>query len=93
MGISRTSKTPLSVYLSQHGIKVVNVPLYGEPRVEKIPLERDRVWLPLELGSEGELTPVDYQMTFTRAGQTIKREINVTVSREFEAIDICEFPL
>lgn len=30
VGISRTSKTPLSLYLSLHGIKVVNVPLvYG----------------------------------------------------------------
>jgi len=27
VGISRTSKTPLSIYLSQHGIKVVNIPL------------------------------------------------------------------
>jgi regulator of PEP synthase PpsR (kinase-PPPase family) len=27
IGISRTSKTPLSIYLSLHGIKVVNVPL------------------------------------------------------------------
>jgi regulator of PEP synthase PpsR (kinase-PPPase family) len=27
VGVSRTSKTPLSVYLSQHGIKVVNIPL------------------------------------------------------------------
>ncbi|OUR96346.1 hypothetical protein A9Q84_08295 [Halobacteriovorax marinus] len=27
VGISRTGKTPLSVYLSQHSIKVVNVPL------------------------------------------------------------------
>lgn len=27
VGVSRTSKTPLSVYLSQHGIKVVNVPI------------------------------------------------------------------
>jgi len=27
VGISRTSKTPLSIYLSLHGIKVVNVPL------------------------------------------------------------------
>lgn len=27
VGISRTSKTPLSVYLSQHGYKVVNIPL------------------------------------------------------------------
>ncbi|WP_372653998.1 pyruvate, water dikinase regulatory protein [Halobacteriovorax sp.] len=27
VGISRTGKTPLSVYLSQHGVKVVNVPL------------------------------------------------------------------
>ena len=30
VGISRTSKTPLSLYLSLHGVKVVNVPLvYG----------------------------------------------------------------
>ena len=30
LGISRTSKTPLSLYLSQHGHKVVNVPMvYG----------------------------------------------------------------
>jgi regulator of PEP synthase PpsR (kinase-PPPase family) len=27
VGISRTSKTPLSIYLSLHGLKVVNVPL------------------------------------------------------------------
>ncbi len=27
IGVSRTSKTPLSVYLSQHGLKVVNIPL------------------------------------------------------------------
>ncbi len=27
VGISRTSKTPLSVFLSQHGIKVVNIPI------------------------------------------------------------------
>jgi regulator of PEP synthase PpsR (kinase-PPPase family) len=27
VGISRTSKTPLSIYLSMHGLKVVNVPL------------------------------------------------------------------
>ena len=30
IGASRTSKTPLSIYLSQHGIKVANIPLiYG----------------------------------------------------------------
>lgn len=27
VGVSRTSKTPLSVYLSQHGLKVTNVPM------------------------------------------------------------------
>jgi len=32
VGVSRTSKTPLSMYLSLHGVKVVNVPLiYGAP--------------------------------------------------------------
>lgn len=30
VGVSRTSKTPLSVYLSQHGLKVVNIPLVKE---------------------------------------------------------------
>ncbi len=30
VGVSRTSKTPLSIYLSLHGLKVVNIPLvYG----------------------------------------------------------------
>lgn len=37
VGISRTSKTPLSVYLSQHGIKVVNVPIImGQELPEEI---------------------------------------------------------
>lgn len=37
VGVSRTSKTPLSVYLSQHGIKVVNVPLvYGTNPPEEL---------------------------------------------------------
>ena len=32
IGISRTSKTPLSIYLSLHGIKVVNIPIiYDTP--------------------------------------------------------------
>jgi regulator of PEP synthase PpsR (kinase-PPPase family) len=30
VGISRTSKTPLSVYLSQHGIKVINIPIINQ---------------------------------------------------------------
>ncbi|MCP4912593.1 MAG: kinase/pyrophosphorylase [Oligoflexia bacterium] len=37
VGISRTSKTPLSVFLSLHGLKVVNVPLvYGTPLPEEL---------------------------------------------------------
>ena len=37
VGISRTSKTPLSIYLSLHGIKVVNIPLiYGTPFPEEL---------------------------------------------------------
>ena len=32
VGISRTSKTPLSLYLAQHGYKVVNIPMiHGSP--------------------------------------------------------------
>ena len=37
LGVSRTSKTPLSVYLSQHGIKVVNIPMiHGTPLPETL---------------------------------------------------------
>ncbi len=37
VGVSRTSKTPLSVYLSQHGIKVVNIPMImGQPLPEEL---------------------------------------------------------
>jgi regulator of PEP synthase PpsR (kinase-PPPase family) len=37
VGISRTSKTPLSIFLSLHGIKVVNVPIIpGAPLPEEL---------------------------------------------------------
>jgi regulator of PEP synthase PpsR (kinase-PPPase family) len=37
VGISRTSKTPLSLYLSMEGVKVVNVPIiHGLPLPEKL---------------------------------------------------------
>jgi len=37
LGVSRTSKTPLSVYLSQHGLKVINIPIINQmPLPEKI---------------------------------------------------------
>lgn len=39
VGISRTSKTPLSIYLSMEGIKVVNIPIIsGTPLPDKIQL-------------------------------------------------------
>ena len=37
LGVSRTSKTPLSVYLSQHGLKVINIPIINQtPIPEKV---------------------------------------------------------
>ena len=37
LGVSRTSKTPLSVYLSQHGLKVINIPIINQtPLPDKI---------------------------------------------------------
>ena len=35
VGISRTSKTPLSLYLAQHGYKVVNIPMIYETSLPK----------------------------------------------------------
>lgn len=43
VGISRTSKTPLSIYLSMEGIKVVNIPIIlGVPLPEKLQLVDQR---------------------------------------------------
>jgi len=45
VGVSRTSKTPLSIYLAHRGWKVANVPLVKgiEPPVELYDVPRDRV--------------------------------------------------
>jgi [pyruvate, water dikinase]-phosphate phosphotransferase / [pyruvate, water dikinase] kinase len=42
VGVSRTSKTPLSVYLSQHGIKVVNIPLIQGTQIPETLFEVDQ---------------------------------------------------
>ena len=42
VGISRTSKTPLSVYLSQHGIKVINIPIIPGTNLPKELFEIDQ---------------------------------------------------
>lgn len=42
VGISRTSKTPLSLYLSLHGLKVVNVPLIHGSELPKDLFEVDQ---------------------------------------------------
>ena len=42
LGISRTSKTPLSVYLSQHGIKVINIPIIPGTELPKQVFEIDQ---------------------------------------------------
>ena len=42
VGVSRTSKTPLSVYLSQHGIKVVNIPMIKDQPLPTELLEVDQ---------------------------------------------------
>lgn len=46
VGVSRTSKTPLSMYLSFHGYKVANVPLAkgSEPPVELFDVEPFRIF-------------------------------------------------
>ncbi len=46
IGVSRTSKTPLSIYLSQQGYKVANIPLdpATEPPVEVYRVDRTRLF-------------------------------------------------
>lgn len=53
VGISRTSKTPLSMYLSFHGFKVVNVPLvFGTPFPKELFEIEQRKIIALTIDSE-----------------------------------------
>ena len=54
LGVSRTSKTPTSIYLANKGIKTSNIPLVNENSIPKILKENPKVACVVGLSSEPE---------------------------------------
>ena len=54
MGVSRTSKTPTSIYLANKGYKTSNIPLINENSVPKILKDNPKITCVVGLNTEAE---------------------------------------
>ena len=54
MGVSRTSKTPTSIYLANKGFKTSNIPLVNENSIPKILKENPKITCVIGLNTEPE---------------------------------------
>jgi [pyruvate, water dikinase]-phosphate phosphotransferase / [pyruvate, water dikinase] kinase len=79
VGVSRTSKTPTSIYLANRGIKVANVPVVPDC---PLPAELDRLMRPLVVGLTISPEPL-VQIRMNRLRQ-LRLEHDVRTSAAFE---------
>ena len=54
LGVSRTSKTPTSIYLANKGFKTSNIPLVNENSIPKILRENPKITCVVGLNTEPE---------------------------------------
>ena len=66
--------------------------VYGEKRVSPVPMRQEfGVAFPLNVDERGNLVPASYEIFFKKTGEDIERKIDVTIKREDQSIDICEY--
>lgn len=66
--------------------------VYGEKRVSPIPMRQDfGVGFPLNINDDGTLAPAKYELFFKKEGEDIERKIEITIKREDQSIDLCEY--
>ncbi len=66
--------------------------IYGEKRVSPVPMKQEfGVAFPLNLDAYGSLAPASYELFFKKEGEDIERKIEITIKREDQSIDLCEF--
>jgi serine/threonine-protein kinase len=66
--------------------------VFGEKRHSPIPLKQTfGVALPLNIDSKGQAAPQTFTIFFTKQGELQEKKIEITVKREDQAIDLCEF--
>lgn len=70
----------------------VRFDIYGEKRVSPVPMNEDfGVAFPLNLDEYGKVAPATYELFFKKTGEEIERKIEITIKREDQSIDLCEY--
>lgn len=66
--------------------------VYGEKRVSPVPMKQEfGVAFPLNLDQYGSLSPSKHELFFKKEGEDIERKIEITINREDQSIDLCEY--
>jgi len=66
--------------------------IYGEKRVSSIPMKQEfGVAFPLNVDERGSLAPATYEIFFKKRDEDLERKIDITIKREDQSIDICEY--
>lgn len=66
--------------------------IYGEKRVSSIPMKQEfGVAFPLNVDERGNLAPATYEIFFKKKDEDLERKIDITIKREDQSIDICEY--
>ncbi len=70
----------------------VRFEIYGEKRVSPVPMKQEfGVAFPLTIDERGGLTAANYELFFKKKGEDIERKIEITIKREDQSIDLCEY--
>jgi serine/threonine-protein kinase len=66
--------------------------IFGEKRSSPIPMKNEfGVAFPLSVDEKGIMTPSQFELFFKKSGEDIERKIDITIKREDQSIDLCEY--
>ncbi|MBI2521939.1 MAG: serine/threonine protein kinase [Bdellovibrio sp.] len=65
------------------------VTLFGEERVERLPISKGGIQFPIKIGPAGEPVETDYNVFYQKDGEDIQRKLNFSIKFENDSIDLC----
>lgn len=69
----------------------INFQLFGENRVEKIPIiNKPGIAFPLKLTEDGESAPNSFELFFKSTGRSVKRKVSINFEKENDMVDFCD---
>ena len=84
-----------SIHLSTSGncgLGTLSIQIFGENREESVPIsDAEGIAVPLKINNSDDVDPINLEVYFTAEGQSLKRIINLDLSREDQMIDLCDF--